>query len=205
MPRKLTGFVAAGLITACVIVTLAQSQETKPPSQTEMKKHYADLAEKASAPTDEHKRLAALVGDFDQSVEVRMGPGEPLKSHVLATGEWLMGGRFVQIAARSAPDEELKGERLTIYGYDARAAKYTMWTIETGATFAVSATGDYDAATKTFTFNGERYAQGTDKVPFRWTLRLQDGGAVTQEILVKGPQGADFVPVVTVKNTPRSK
>ena len=209
MVRRIIVLVALGLVTAGVIATYAQTPaqgpEVKAKTQSEMKKQFAELAEKASAPTDEHKRLAAFVGDFDQTVEVRVGPGEPLKSHVLATGESLMGGRFVKIAARSAPDEELKGERLTIYGYDARAGKYTMWTIEIGATFAVSATGDYDAATKTFTFDGERYGQDTSKVPFRWTLRLQDGGAFTQEILVKGPQGADFVPVVSVKNTPRGK
>jgi hypothetical protein len=188
-----------------VFVVLAQSQERKAPSQSELKKQFAEMAEKASAPTEEHKRLAALVGEFDQAVEVRMGPGEPLKSHVLATGEWSMGGRFVQITARSAPEEELKGERLTIYGYDTRANKYTMWTIESTATFAVEATGDFDAATKTFTFEGERYGQGPGKVPFEWVLRLQDGGAFTQEILMKPAQGEKAVPVVVVKNTPRRR
>ena len=31
----------------------------------------------------------------------------------------------------SAPDEELKGERMNVYGYDPAAKKFTLWGIET--------------------------------------------------------------------------
>ena len=103
MFRRSTVLLGVGAIGAFICVVLAQSQEGKAPSQSEMKKQFAEMAEKASAPTEEHKRLAALVGEFDQTVEVRMGPGEPLTSHVRATGEWLMGGRFVQIKADLRP------------------------------------------------------------------------------------------------------
>lgn len=209
MLRTSAMLLGVGAVGAVVFVVLAQqqegrapSQENTAPSQSEMKRQFAKMDE---LPTEEHKRLAALVGEFDQIAEVRRGPGEPLKTHVLATGEWILGERFVRITAKTAPDEELKGERLTVYGYDARAGKYTMWTIDSSNTFAVSASGDYDAATKTFTLEGERYAQGTSKVPFRWVVRLEDGGAFTQEILIKPPQGQDFVSVVVVKNTPRRK
>jgi hypothetical protein len=202
MLRRSAILLGVGVLGAFVLAVWAQSQESKAPSQSEMKKQFAKMDE---LPTEEHTRLAALVGDFDQNAEVLRGPGEPLRSHVLASGEWIMGGRFVRIAAKTAPDEELKGERLTVYGYDTRAGKYTMWTIDSSNSFAVSASGDYDAATKTFTLDGERYAQGTSKVPFRWTVRLQGGGAFTQEILMKLPQGQEYVPVVTVKNTPRGK
>ena len=209
MLRTSALWLGVGAVGAFVLVVLAQAQEGKAPlrentapSQSEMKRQYAQMDE---PPTEAHKRLAVLVGEFDQHAEVRRGPGEPLRTHVLATGEWILGERFVRISARTAPDEELKGERLTVYGYDARAGKYTMWTIDSSNTFAVSASGDYDAATRTFTLEGERYAQGTSKIPFRWVVRLEDGGAFTQEILIKPPQGQEFVFVVAVKNTPRQK
>lgn len=205
MWRASAKLLGVGAVGAFVLVVLAQSQDGRSPTQSEMKKQFAETAEKTSAPTEEHKRLAVLVGEFEQQAEVRMGPGEPLRTHVLATGEWTMGGRFVQISAKTAPDEELKGERLTVYGYDTRAGKYTMWTIDSSNTFAVSASGDYDAATRTFTLEGERYAQGTSKIPFRWVVRLQEGGAFVQEILVKPPQAQEFIPAVAVRNTPRGK
>lgn len=205
MQRKPVLFLSAAALAALLLTVLAQSQERKSPTQAELKKQFAELSEQAAALTEQHKRLAALVGDFDQAVEVRMGPGEPLKSHCLSKGTSILGGRYVQIEARSAPDEELKGERLTIYGYDTQINKFTMWTIETGCTFAVAAAGDYDPATKTFTLEGERYDRGPGKVPFRWVVRLQDAGAFTQEIQVKPPQAEQFLPVVTVKNTPKGK
>jgi hypothetical protein len=207
MSRKFVALLAITLAGAGVVALFAQPQkhEIKGPPQAQIKKMIVEKAERMSAPTEEHKRLAFLVGDFDQAVEVRAVSNEPLKSHVLATGEWILGERFVRVVCKSAPDEELKGERLLIYGYDTRAAKYTMWTIDTGSTYATSATGTFDPATKTFTFEGEMYGQGTDKVPFRWTLHQDDGGAFTHEILVKGAQGTEFVPVVVTKNTPRGK
>ena len=193
------------VVGALALTVLAPSQERKAPTQSELKKQFAEMAEKSSAPTAQHKLLAALVGDFDQAIEVRMGPGEPLKSHCLSTGTWLMGGRFVKIESQSAPDEELKGERLVIYGYDTVSNKFTMWSIDSGNTFASSATGDYDPETKTFTLEGERYDRGPGKVPYRWVVRLQDGGAFTQEIQMKSPAGEQYLPVVVVKNTPRNK
>ena len=204
MLRTSVALVAAVTAGTLVLTVLAQSQE-KAPAPSEVKKQFAAAAEKASAPTEQHKRLAAFVGEFDQAVEVRMDPGEPMKNHVLATGEWIMGGRYVRIAARTAPEEELKGERLTIYGYDTRIGKYTVWTIDTATTFAVSAAGDFDPDTKTFTLEGERYGRGAEKVLFRWVLRLHDGGGFTQEIQMKPPEADQFLPVVTVKNTPKGK
>ena len=194
----------AGVLGTVVLAVFAQSQERHAPTQSEMKQQFAELAKKMAAPTEQHKRLAAFVGDFDQAVEVRMGPGEPMKSRCVSTGTTLMGGCYVKIESRSAPDEELKGERLTIYGYDTQINKFTMWTIDSGNTYASSATGDYDPDTKTFTLEGEQYGRGASKVPFRWVVRLQDGGGFTQEIQMKPPQG-ELVPVVVVKNTPKGK
>jgi hypothetical protein len=193
----------AGALGALVFVVLAQSQSSEKVPQSEMKKQFQAMAEKAGATADAHKLLAPLVGAFDQRIEVRMGSGEPMSSHCLSHGEWLMGGRYVKSESRPAPDEELKGERLIVYGYDTRSCKYTMWGIDSMSTFAVSATGDYDADARTFTLEGERYGSGPAKVPFRWVVRLQEGGGFTQEILMKPPQGEEWVPVVVVKNTPK--
>jgi hypothetical protein len=196
----LLGMVAVG---AVVLTVLAQSQEGKTLTQSEMKRQFATLAEKSATLTAQHKLLAALTGDFDQAVEVRPGPGQSMKSHCLSTGTSLMGGLFVKIESRSAPDEELKGERLTIYGYDTVAGKFTVWSIDSGSTFAASAAGDYDPSTKTFTLEGERYGRGSDKVPYHWVVRLEDGRAFTQEIQMKPPTGGQYVSVVVVKNTLR--
>jgi hypothetical protein len=171
--------------------------------QSEAKRQFAAMMEKLSAPTESHKLLEPLVGTFDQLTEVRMGQGEPMRSKSVGTGTWTMGKRFVRVDSVSAPDEELKGERMNVYGYDPAAQKFTLWGIESFGLTAYSATGDYDAATKTFTFDGERDAPGGGKSPFRWTMKVGDGGNITQTIAVKMTGSDAMTPVVTVTHTRR--
>jgi hypothetical protein len=199
--------VAAILGAACTLSVLAQPAgkpaEKGPASAGDRKKQYAAAVEKSSAPTEQHKALAPLVGSFDIATEARMGPGEPMRMHGVGTGAWTMGGRFVRMDSAAAPDEEVKGERMNVFGYDPAAKKYTLWGIESGSLTAYSATGDYDAASKTLTFDGERDGPGGGKMPFRWTLKALDGGGLAQSILMKPPGAPDLVEVVSVKYTPR--
>src|SRR5262245_60524149 len=138
--------VVVRIAVGCVLLlaTIASAQ-TQPSS---MKKRFAEAAQAQSAPTAEHKALAPLVGDFDQQTEVRIGGGEPMKAHSIAHGQWIMDGRFVRMDSASAPDEELKGERMLVYGFDPSSKKYTLWGIETTSLSAFTAEGSYDPTTK---------------------------------------------------------
>jgi hypothetical protein len=172
--------------------------------QREMKKQFTQGSEKASAPTAQHKVLAAFVGDFDQFTEVHLGPREPMKAKGIGTGRWILGGRFVEVRSESAPDEDLKGERLLIYGYDPAAKKYTLYNFESGSLGVTTATGEYNAASKTFTFDGQRDEPGASKIPFRWVLKVLENGELEQKILVNTPQRG-IVEVVSVKHVPKAK
>jgi hypothetical protein len=193
------------LVTSAVVASLfAQTPPAPGTSQTDMKRTMTAIIEKVSAPTENHKALAAFVGEFDQQSAVRMRFGETMKAHAVGTGRWIMGGRFVEVRSTSAPDEELKGERLLIYGYDPAARKYTLCNFESGSLTATTATGDYDAASKTFTFEGERDEPRAGKLAFRWVLKVRDGGVIDQQILVKaGDKG--FTEKVSVTHTPKAK
>ncbi len=209
---------AVAVVAAISWFALAQQQPAKPNAESEsststqsaLKKQLTAAADQASAPTAEHKLLAPFVGEFDEITEARVGPGEPLHACSTAKGRWILGARFVGIESRSAPDEELKGERLLFYGYDPQAKKFTLVNFESSSLTATSATGEYDAATKTFTFDGERDEPGragapASKVPFRWTVKVEPTGVLLQQILVKPPGAPDYVPVVKVTHTPKAK
>jgi hypothetical protein len=172
---------------------------------SDVKRQFVAMMERASAPTEKHKLLNPLVGDFEQATEVHMGPGEPMRTKSFSTAKWVMGGRFVRVDSESAPDEEAKGERMNVYGYDPVAKKFTLWGIESFNLTAYSATGDYDEAKKEFVFDGERESPTGGKAPFRWTLKIGDGGSIEQTIAMKMAGAKDFTPVVTVKHTPRKK
>jgi hypothetical protein len=204
MIRSRISIVVLAVACSVALVAIAQPPASKL-SQSEMKKQFAERVEKTSGPTDQHKLLAAFVGEFDQASEVRMGPGEPMKTHSIAKGKWIMGKRFVKVDCTSAPDEELKGDRLLIYGYDPQAKKFTLWNLESMSLTALTLTGDYDPEKKAFTFEGEREGPGGAKAPVRWVIQAQSGGTLGQEILMKMPGAEDFAPVVTIKYTPKSK
>jgi hypothetical protein len=172
---------------------------------SDVKRQFVAMMDRASAPTDKHKLLNPLVGDFEQATEVHLGPGEPMRTHSLSTAAWVMGGRFVRVDSASAPDEEAKGERMNVYGYDPVAKKFTLWGIESFNLTAYNATGDWDEAKKEFVFDGEREAPTGGKSPFRWTLQLGEGGSITQTIAMKTAGAKDYVTIVTVKHTPRKK
>ena len=156
---------------------------------------------RGAEPTDRHKALAAFVGQFDQESVIRMGPGGPVKARSVAKGRRILGGRFVEVDSVSAPGEKLQGERKLIYGYDPAANVYTLYNIETSDLVATTATGTYDDRTRTFSFDGEK-SIGAARMPFRWVLRLLDGGVIEQKILVQANEDK-LVEVVTVVHTPR--
>jgi hypothetical protein len=181
--NRTLSLVAALIFTLAVTLTgRAQTRSAEQSSQSEVKQRFAAAVERASAPTEQHKALNALVGDFDETVEVHLGPGEPMRVHGSSKGQWIMGGRFVKLEGTADADEQLKGDRLVIYGYDPAATKYTLWQVESSSLSSTSATGDYDAATKTFTFDGTRSGPGGAPLAFRWVLKVADDGSMAQTI-----------------------
>jgi hypothetical protein len=186
------------------LVLCAQAPGSKPqapaPPPPDAKRQFAEMMEKLSAPTESHKLLEPLVGTFDQVTEVRMGPGDPMRTKSVGTGSWVMNGRFVRVDSQSAPDEEVKGERMNVFGYDPASKKFTLWGIESFGLTSYSAAGDYDAATKTFTFEGERDTPA-GKAPYRWEMKIGDSGSILQTISTKMPGTGAMVPMVTVTHT----
>src|ERR1051325_4809921 len=162
-----------------------------------MKKSFNSATKAVKHPKEVHDALAAFVGNFDTVTEVSLGPGEPLKTRDVATSKWVMGGLFVQFSSTAAPDEELKSDRLIIYGYDPAAKKYTMWQIESGSTTAGVATGDFDAATKTITLEGAK-----EKTPFAQTIHVEADGTLKKELQKKGKSG-EMRTVAHVTHTPK--
>ena len=167
-------------------------------SQSEVKKSFNAATKAVKHPKEVHDALASFVGNFDTATEVSLGSsGEPLKTHDVATSKWIMGGLFVQFNSSAAADEDLKSDRMIVYGYDTGAKKYTIWQIESGSATASSATGDFDAATKTFTFEGMAGATPVESV-----IHVEANGTLKKEIKKKGKSGEMRV-VAKVTHTPK--
>ncbi|MFO0972550.1 MAG: DUF1579 family protein [Phycisphaerae bacterium] len=203
--------VAVSLVGSALVASLSlfppDSRAGQPggkPSQSEMKKRFMAMTAKAGAPTEAHQALQPFVGRFNVRSSVKLGPGEPMRAKAAAHGEWIMGGRFVRLEVISTPDEELKGERLIVLGYDPAEKKYTMWQVESSSLTGTSATGEFDAEQKRFTFEGER-PMGGATATFRWTFELRPRGVIDQVLKMKAPGANEFAEFVHVVYSPLKK
>jgi hypothetical protein len=192
------------LLTASVYAAFSQSKDDAK-AQSQMKKQFTARMEQVGPVTEQQKLLLAFAGKFDLRTEVQMGPGQVMKAHGLAEGKAILGGRFVKFESTAAPDEELKGERINVYGYDTAAGKFTLWGVESMNNYSYSALGDYDSTTRTFKFEGEQHQADGSAIPFRWLLQVQESGALTQKISMKFPGAPDYAPLVNVSFTPLNK
>src|SRR4051794_41272737 len=98
-PWSRVSSVLIGSLAIALGLGLAARAQTRPAagrmSQNDMKQRFAAAIEKSSAPTEAHQALAPLVGEFDETVDVHLGPGEPMRVRGVSSGKWIMGGRFV--------------------------------------------------------------------------------------------------------------
>ncbi len=94
---KVRGFVSA-VIVAGLIGFLAGSgfsEDTKgAPSEKEMAE-MMEMIKKLGTPGEEHKKLEAMIGEWDVVSKMWMGPGEPQVSKATSKNVSFLGGRFV--------------------------------------------------------------------------------------------------------------
>lgn len=186
---------------ALLLCAAAAQPATAPaggPTDAQIKQRVNAMAPK---PTDRHKALDPLVGKFDDRTELRLGGSRTLASHSASEAKWILGGRFVQIETTAAPGEDLNASRLTLWGYDPATNKYTCTSYESGSLTPTTSTGDYDAATKTFTLTGTMTAQGAT-LPFKALLTIADNGTLTQTFLIQLPGKEDFMQAAKTTRTP---
>ncbi|MGO4221253.1 DUF1579 domain-containing protein [Lysobacter sp. TAF61] len=132
--------------------------------------------EKASQPGEQHKQLAAMVGKWTTKQTMWMGPDTPPMTETgSATNTLVLGGRHIRQDFRSSwMGQPFEGVGYT--GYDNVTGKYYSSWMDSGSTGVFVSNGDYDPATRTYTFVGEMAdpnAKGA-KVPVRQVVRMVD-------------------------------
>jgi hypothetical protein len=181
-PALLAALTLVAGLTGAVI-----AQQAKPD-----KKQIQLLVDQMSATAPEHKLLDPLVGTFAQAIEYTGGGGAPVAVSGEARGKWVLGKRFVNIHAESAPGEEFKFESIAYFGFDTNKKKFTAFGLDTAGTYAVTAQGDYDAEKKRWVLEGESDEPGIGRVPFQFVISLGDNGSWSHEVLFKMPGAQEF-------------
>lgn len=176
-------------LVALGMASLARSsQEAQPAAQPQQSmEEMTRMAQQMAAPGEQHKLLGRLVGEWKQTGKFIMPGQSPIEFSGKTSNRMILGDRFLQLDGTFvAANPALKGESMTVYGFDKRVGKYTAWGIDTWGTYSVAATGDYDAATRTWTLSGEN-AEGGMTVPFKFILKQPDDTHYTLELHMQYP------------------
>jgi hypothetical protein len=131
------------------------AQETKAKAPTAEQQAMMQAWQKAATPGPNHQLLASLTGQWAFSTKMWMEPGAPPESSTgTAVYTPLMDGRYIQ--------GEYKGtfggmafQGLGLTGYDNVAQHFTATWADNMGTSIMLMTGNYDPATKTFTYLGD--------------------------------------------------
>ncbi len=132
---------------------------------------------------ENHKLLAELVGNWSYVVKMWMAPGAPpIESKGTATRKAEMGDRYFIARATGkfpmpGPDGKMTDvdfEGMSIEGYDNAKQKFFSTWIDNMGTGILLAEGSYDAATKTFTYDGEYAMAPGMKMKVREVVRVTD-------------------------------
>jgi hypothetical protein len=130
--------------------------------------------------------------------------GSEMTSEGEAEYAWIMGKRFVQCDMVSGPSAPWQSESMTIYGYDTRFKRYTMWGIDTMGTYSVSAhsaENGYDATTRKIVMEGTNEDPDHGTETFRWVLTIESEDRHVQEIYFNRGDGWPEKPMVRIELT----
>jgi hypothetical protein len=179
------------VLTAALLVAPTFAQETKPndttaspagqPNEKEMMAKMMELAK----PGENHKLLADLSGNWSYTVKMWMNPdpqAPPMTSSGTATRKAMMGGRYFQMDVKGEmkmPGEDGKMKNMefrgmSIEGYDNVKQKFVGTWIDNMGTAVMMSEGNYDPATKSFTYNSEMEPVPGMKTKVREVVKIVD-------------------------------
>jgi hypothetical protein len=145
---------------ALLVVTLAFAgapaiaQDSKQPQMTKEQKEMMDAFARMGEVRAEHRELGYFVGDWNASTTMWMDPkAPPQKSAGKAHAESTMGGRYIEMKFDGTMmDQPFSGRG--VFGFDNVSGRYFNTWMDSMSTGFWLAYGSYDAASKTYTFNG---------------------------------------------------
>ena len=136
----------------------AQGQEMSPEDKAMM-----EAMHKAAAPGEPHKKLEAMVGEWEAHSKMWMDPAAPpQESKAKSTNKMLYDGRYLQ--QRYVGDmmgHTFRG--LGFWGYDNLKKKFVSTWIDNGSTALTYSEGEWDAAQNAIVFHAEWVDPMTNK------------------------------------------
>ena len=156
-----------------------------------MKAEYMAKWTEYATPSEGHKVLDQLVGNWEYILKYWSSPDTPPEE---STGtndvKWIIGGRFLQMDVNGTSMGQ-PFEGMGIMGYDNAKKEYVNTWIDSMGTGMMNATGSYDAETKTLTETGTYTDPMEGQQTFKGVTKFIDEDNVTYEMYISGPEGKE--------------
>lgn len=173
------------LLSACLLAPAdAREKKKAAPAPSAEQQAMMEAWEKAATPGAQHRQLAEhFVGTWNTQQTMWMDPSAPPTSETgqdVSTLEY--GGRHVRTVFNGQfMGKPFQGGGLT--SYDNVKGKYVASWVDSMATGQYLAEGDYDPATKTYTFHGQMPdpMKAGSVTPIRQVVRIADKDHHTME------------------------
>ncbi|MEO8670456.1 MAG: DUF1579 domain-containing protein [Tahibacter sp.] len=153
------------------------------PAMSAEQKAMMDAYARVGEVRAEQKQLAYFVGNWKTETSMWMDPkAAPEKSAGSSKGESMYEGRYYRLQHQGmAMGQTFSGEGML--GYDNLKGKFYNTWIDSMSTGFWLALGSYDAATKTYTFNGDMddAMKAGAKIPIREVVKIVDKDHYTFE------------------------
>lgn len=159
---------------------------TGQPEDAEIMKQMMEL----SKTNENHKLLGTLAGTWTYTVKMWMAPNAPpLQSSGTGVRKAMMNGRYfladytgkIKMPGPDGKLQDMDFKGLSLEGYDNVKKKFVSTWSDNMGTGIMMSEGDYDPATKTFTFTGEYEMMPGMKINARELLKVVDANHHTLE------------------------
>ncbi|MDP3722788.1 MAG: DUF1579 domain-containing protein [Candidatus Omnitrophota bacterium] len=173
------------------------AEEAAKPEMDPEQQAAMEAMRRLGSPSGGHQALEPLVGAWSYTAQWWMSPEGPAESMSgTAVNTLIFGGRFLQQAIRGEAMEEGQPpfEGLGFTGYDNLRKEYqTVW-FDTMMTGMMRGTGQFDAAAKTLTDEGDFSCPVTGETHrwYRTAWTVVDPDHTTSESYSRTPEGREF-------------
>ncbi|MCI0588400.1 MAG: DUF1579 family protein [Planctomycetes bacterium] len=148
------------------------------------------------APAEEHRKLDAMAGDWDVSLQFPVGPGKTGEGKASCEARWMLDGRFLRLEYAST----FMGRPLTVLryvGFDRHAGKFVETHFESAHTDVLWGTGSLSEDGKTLTCTGTHVdAKAGAPAKVRTVTTFQGPEAFRLEMTYLDAEGKDSKTIV---------
>ena len=164
------------------------------PNEAEMMKQMMALTKL----NENHKLLASMAGTWTYTVKMWMAPGAaPSTSTGTAVRKAVMDGRYLtgdysgkmQMPGADGKMTDMQFHGMSMDGYDNVKKKFVSGWVDNMGTGIMLSDGDYDAATKTFTYAGDYEPVPGMKTKVREVIKVTDNDHQTMDYFEDRGQG----------------